>query len=249
MVLAPKPSTGTVQKLPSKAARLPGWGGSLVLHGLALALIFVFLARHSPTPGPPLKPLYIEIVPEVPLGAHSAAPVSVPSHLPQFQATHGRRAAPRPQGVRRHGTEPLRDPFELKLRRLAELRNPDSTLSLKTEGTAAQTAGTAGEPGDLTYSVRDAIRARVLRKWNIDFGRLAGRHIIVTLHVSLTGSGRLASISIANERAHAKDLTWMDIALSARNAVILSAPFALPIQLRRKGFSFTITLDPRETLH
>jgi hypothetical protein len=132
---------------------------------------------------------------------------------------------------------------------LAQLRNPDSTLTQNTEGTSPQTAGAAGRLGDLAYSVRDAIRARVLRKWNIDFRRLAGRHIIITLHIILTGSGKLASIRIAREHAHAKDLTWMNIALSARNAVILSAPFKLPAQLRQKGYRFTLTLDPRQTLH
>jgi hypothetical protein len=132
---------------------------------------------------------------------------------------------------------------------LAQLKNPDSALTLKTEGTSLQTVGTTGRTGDLTYSVRDAIRARVLRKWNIDFRRLAGRHIIITLEVVLTGRGTLASIRIAREHAHTKDLTWMDIALSARNAVILSAPFKLPPQLRQKGYRFTLTLDPRQTLH
>jgi hypothetical protein len=193
--------------------------------------------------------VYVEIIPELPLGSHSAAPLATPAQKPQEQSTHGLRAAPRPQGVRRNAAKPLTDPFELKLRRLAALRNPDSTLTLKTEGTSPQTAGNAGEVGDLAYSVRDAIRARVLRKWNINFSRLAGRHIVITLHVALTGSGKLSTISIAGERAHAKDLTWMDIALSARNAVILSAPFKLPADLRQKGYRFTLTLDPRQTLH
>lgn len=231
-----------------RGAGLREWGASLLLHGLGLALVFAFLSQHSQAPEAPVKPIYVELIPEVPLGSHSAGPQAVPSQMPQEQATHGPRAAPRPQGVRKHAAKPLTDPFELKLRRLAKLRNPDSKLTLKTEGTSPQTAGNSGEVGDLAYSVRDAIRARVLRKWNIDFSRLAGRHIIITLHVVLAGSGRLLSIRIAGEHAHSKDLTWMDIALSARNAVILSAPFKLPAQLQQKGYRFTLTLDPRQTL-
>ncbi len=246
------PQFATINRRPkpsSKGADLRGWGASLLLHGVGLVLVFAFLTQHGPAPEPALKPVYVEIIPEIPLGSHSAAPQARPAQIPQEQATRGPRAAPRPQGVRRRAAKPLTDPFELKLRRLAKLRNPDSTLTLKTEGTSPQTAGNAGETGDLAYSVRDAIRARVLRKWNIDFSRLAGRHIVITLHVSLTGNGKLASITIAQEHAHSKDLTWMDIALSARNAVILSAPFKLPAQLRQKGYRFSLTLDPRQTLH
>ncbi|MGC8534026.1 MAG: hypothetical protein ACP5QR_00675 [Rhizomicrobium sp.] len=245
------PQFATINHYPKrslKGADLCGWGASLLLHGLGVLFVFAFLTQHTPAPEPPLKPIYIEIIPEVPLGTHSAAPLAMPAHAPQEQATRGPRAAPHPQGVRRHAAKPLTDPFELKLRRLAQLRNPDSTLILKTEGTSPQTAGNSGETGDLAYSVRDAIRARVLRKWNIDFSRLAGRHIVITLHIALAGSGKLVSIRIAQEHAHAKDLTWMDIALSARNAVILSAPFKLPEQLRQKGYRFTLILDPRQTL-
>ena len=249
MSQVPQFAANTHPKPSPKGAGLRGWGGSLVLHGLGFVLVFAFLTQHAPAPEQALKPVYVEIIPEVPLGSHSAAPLSTTAQIPQVQATRGPRAAPQPQGVRRLATKPLTDPFELKLRRLAKLRNPDSTLTLTTEGTAPQTAGDAGQIGDLAYSVRDAIRARVLRKWNIDFGRLAKRHIVITLHVALAGSGKLVSIIIAGERAHAKDLTWMDIALSARNAVILSAPFKLPVQLRQKGYRFTLTLDPRQTLH
>ncbi len=249
-MVQPPQFTPDARPIPSpRRTNLRGWGASFVLHGLGCFLVVAFLTQHSPKPEAALKPLYVRIIPEIPLGAHSAAPVAMPAQMPQEQATRGPRAAPRPQGVRRNGSRPLTDPFELKLQRLAQLRNPDSTLTLNTEGTSVQTAGISGRTGDLAYSVRDAIRARVLRKWNINFTRLAGRHIIITLHVVLTGSGKLASIRIAGEHAHAKDLTWMDIALSARNAVILSAPFKLPAQLRRKGYRFTLTLDPRQTLH
>ena len=47
----------------------------------------------------------------------------------------------------------------------------------------------------------------------------------------------------------ANDAVWRDIALSARNAVLLASPVALPAGQRFSETTLTLRLDPRDTLH
>lgn len=233
---------------PLTAARqTPGIAGSLLLHGAVLGLGLAFLWQRGGPPEPPLKPVYVDLIAALPLAEHSSAPTApVRARAPQQIATKGKLAAPRPEGVRPHAPKPYTDPFELKLQQLGRLRNPDSTLTIDTQGNAADTASD-GTSGDAAYSVRDAIRAKVLRKWNLDLGELKGRQITLRLNIRLKGDGSIASLSVEEMAAHKRDLVWTDIAISARNAVLLSAPFDLPASLSAKGYSTTLILDPRDT--
>ncbi len=38
--------------------------------------------------------------------------------------------------------------------------------------------------GDATYSLRDYVRAQVMRRWNLDLDLLGARRIVVALHVT-----------------------------------------------------------------
>jgi hypothetical protein len=55
-------------------------------------------------------------------------------------------------------------------------------------------------------------------------------------------------VEIADLSRHKNDAAWRDIAIAARNAVLLSSPFQLPASLEGKGLDFTLTLDPHDTL-
>lgn len=224
----------------------PGVLGSLFLHGMALTLVVLMLMRQ---PVQPPEPHFVP-VDLVSLGDETTAPpVPVHAPAPQQKAAHGPLAAPRPEGVRPNATRPAVDPLEVQLRNFAKLRRPDSDLRLSPDGASDMTATSNGAaPGPAAYSVRDYIRAQVLRRWSLDLATLGDRHMVIALHVRLTKTGALAKITILDRQRYNKDPVYRDIAISARNAVILSAPFHIPGGVARPARDFTLTLDPRDTL-
>lgn len=233
---------------PAQPSPRIGAAASLALHGLVLGAVIFFLMHRAAEPEPSVRPVFIDLVPEIPLGERSTAPAApVRASVPQQKGARGPRAAPKPEGVRPHGDKPFDDPLALQLKNLAKLRSPDSELKLDADGTSGQTASADGATGEAAYGVRDAIRAAVLRRWNLNLASLGNRDIIIHLRLSLSGNGDIKAIAIEGEALHKKDLAWMDIALSARHAAELSAPFPLPASLRTKGLSFTLDLNPRDT--
>ncbi len=96
--------------------------------------------------------------------------------------------------------------------------------------------------------MRDYIRAQILRRWNLNIAELKGRNIVIPLHVVVSGKGAIVAVDILDRQRYTTDPVYRDIALSARNAVLLSAPFQLPNGTPRDGLDFRLTLNPRDTL-
>ncbi len=61
----------------------------------------------------------------------------------------------------------------------------------------------------------------MLRRWNLDLGAPGGRAIIVALHVVMKANGTIATAEIVDKHRYATDAAYRQIALSARNAVLL----------------------------
>lgn len=227
-------------------AALPGIAGSLILHGLALVLILILVTSRTQRlqPEPPFVPVDLFAV-----GEETAVPPAPMRALaPQEKAMHGPAAAPKPEGISPKGTRPVRDALEVRLKNLARLQQPDSDLKIENEGTSAIAATNGDVAGATGYSVRDYIRAQILRRWNLDLKVLRGRNIPIALHVKLKANGTIDEIAILDRQRYKKDAVWRDIALSARNAAILSAPFKLPDDVPSSALDFTLTLNPRDTL-
>jgi hypothetical protein len=226
----------------------PGVAGSLLLHGLALLLIlFLFMrqAQQIVRKQAPFVPVDI-----VQLGDETTAPPApVHAPVPQQKAMKGPAAAPKPEAYAPNRTKAPRDELEVQLKNLARLRQPDSDLKIE-NGASNDTATTNGAaPGAaIAYSVRDYIRAQILRRWVFDFSTLGGRNITIPLRVSLTGRGVVIIAEITDRKRYVTDKVFRDVALSARNAVLLSAPFKLPAGAPRDGIDFTLELNPRDTL-
>jgi len=96
--------------------------------------------------------------------------------------------------------------------------------------------------------VRDYIRHQVERRWNIDLARLGARREIVVLHIALRADGTVSRADILDKARFATDAAWRDVALSARNAALLSSPIALPDGQSPGPIDITLRLDPRDTL-
>lgn len=226
----------------------PGVAGSLLLHGLALFLIlFLFVrgAQQISQKQPPFLPVDV-----VQLGDETTAPPA-PNRaaVPQQKAMKGPAGAPKPEAYAPNRTKAPKDELEVQLQNLSKLRQPDSDLKIE-NGASDDTAATNGAQAGAAavYSVRDYIRAQILRRWVFDFSSLGNRNISIPLRVSLTGHGVVIVAEIMDHHRYVTDKVYRDVALSARNAVLLSAPFRLPAGAPKDGIDFTLDLNPRDTL-
>ncbi|MEI9889003.1 MAG: hypothetical protein WDN08_21375 [Rhizomicrobium sp.] len=230
-----------------------GLAASLLLHGLfALLVLLLILRGTAPPQVPPSHVVPIEVVqvgeettsPPQPLKAKIPQPVTprAPPHAPA--------AANRPQGISPRGTKPV-DDLETRLRALAHLRQPQSNLLPLDTPRAADTPASSSDaaPGAVAaYAVRDLIRAQVLRKWNFDVAALGRGSFVVGLRIVVLRNGRVAKAEILDRERYTRDALYRDIALSARNAVLLSSPLTLPAGAFGDSIDVTLNLNPRDTL-
>ena len=224
----------------------PGLLGSLLLHGMAGLLILFFLVRGEQQIAQKQTPFVPVDV--VPLGPETSAPPA-PKHaaIPQQRASRGPQGSPKPEGVSPHGTKPLPDDLTMKLKNLSKLRAPDSDLKIDNDGTADETASNDGASGAAAYSVKDFIRAQVLRRWSLDLSKIGKRNLAIQLHIDVSGRGFVTNVSYVEMDRFKTDALYRDIAISARNAVLLSSPIKLPDGQFSDGLSVTLNLNPRDT--
>lgn len=144
------------------------------------------------------------------------------------------------------------DELDTKLHALAQLRQPsvDTHLSKKElglSGMAAMSEDATPRP-HATYAVRDFIRAQVERRWGLDLPTLGNGNYSVLIRVQMTSAGTVTKAEIADTARFNADKTYRAIALSARNAVLLSSPFALPAGPYSDVMDFTLSLNTSEAL-
>ncbi|MDE2182426.1 MAG: hypothetical protein KGJ78_05340 [Alphaproteobacteria bacterium] len=226
----------------------PGLAGSLLLHGLA-ALIILLMAIHHTTQPPGALPKFVPID-LVRLGEETVSPAAAQkSPVPQqLASTPQREASPTPQSVSPTGRQPaLEDALDAKLRALARLRTPDSALKLTGAGESNMTAGD-GNGASATYSIRDYVRAQIERRWSLDLARLGKRSFAIPLRIVMKQDGTIVSAEIVDLARAKGDVVYRDVAISARNAALLSSPIALPPGDYPKVMHLTLDLNPRDTM-
>jgi hypothetical protein len=224
---------------------------SLALHGLLAFLLLVVVARHTTEmaikslPQPAILPVDL-----IRLGNETRSPpAELRSPIPQQKAGRPQEAAsPNPHATAQTGKKPV-DALEAKLKALARLKQPNSPLTIG-EGVGVSTVdATNGAPGDAaTYAIRDYVLAQVLRRWTLNLARAADRSIAVKIAVVMKRDGTIASATIVDEARAKTDAVYRDIAIGARNAVLLSSPVALPAGDYPKEMHFTLLLDTRAVL-
>jgi len=230
----------------------PGILASGLAHGLALLLI-LFWFRSAPHTSPEkLRTVLVDIIH---LGDETASPPAPHRSVTPQQQAFARRApsAHSPDiGVLSNPKPVVHDDFLNRLNALSRLRAPETdTQALRGEGESrAESTSNDAEPGnDASYSLRDYIRAQVMRRWNLDLGAPGGRAIIVALHVVMKANGTITAADILDRHRYATDAAYRQIAMSARNAVLLSSPILLPPGNYPALSEMTIHLDPRDALH
>jgi hypothetical protein len=217
--------------------------GSAILHALILPPLLLLTRPGQPAV---IIPLDIIVLADQTTGPQQPDAVIVPLQEAGALATP---AAP-PVG----GTPSQKPPDEIdiKLHALAELRQPsvNTHLSKKDLGLARQSAmGEEAEAGPYaTYAVRDFIRAQVERRWGLDLRTLGDSNYSVRIRVEMTSTGAVTKAEIADTARFNSDSTYRAIALSARNAVLLSSPFVLPGGPYSDRMVFTLSLNTKEAL-
>lgn len=229
---------------------IPGWLGSLFLHLLFLMIVFVLVRNTSQTSQNLAKFVPVNIVQ---LGENTTSP---PQRL---TATVPQQKSPVQKLVRRSvpaATAPVRkasaqDAMEAQLRALARLREPETNLPVLDNSGASNVDATSDDatPGsNATYSVRDYIRNQAERRWSLNLHRLGAHNDVVVIRIELRPNGIIDKAEIVDKVRFASDATYRDIAISARNAVLLSSPIPLPAGQPEMPMNFTLRLNPKDML-
>jgi hypothetical protein len=233
----------------------PGLAGSVALHVLAAVVILLFLSRtETPQPQTVTRIFPVDVVHfgdrtmSPPQQKKSAIPHQRSARIPVPES-----ASPKPPvGVAPKKTTAPVDELQAKLRSLARLRQPETALAPLDDSPNSDTDSTSDEAvsGDQAlYSVRDFIRAAVVRRWSLNLSMLGTHDYRVRVHVQMTRKGVVTLAEIIDQQRFKTDATYREIALSARNAVLLSSPFALPPGDYHDGMDMVLSLNPRDTLH
>jgi hypothetical protein len=250
-------NVGAVMDAARKRARDtgPGLASALFLHGLIVALIILM---HMPIGSPPnTSALRIVPVDVVQFGEQTASPpAELKSAVPQQKRVPARReeeANPvAPEGTAPSGTKavPL-DNLEAKLRALARLRQPETAPNVIANSGQSNVTSTSNDAvaGDqAAYAVRDFVRQQVVRHWSLDLHTLGDRQFQIAIRVVMTRSGRIEKAEIVDKQRYRTDPVFRDIALSARNAVLLSSPVPLPVGNYAEVMDMTLNFNPRDAL-
>jgi hypothetical protein len=223
---------------------------SLMLHGIAAFLVLFAVAQQkieapqSPAPFVPVDLIRLGAETQSPPAEHRAI-------VPQQKAGRPQEAAsPTREAVSPTGRKPAPvDALDAKLRALARLKQPDSKLKIA-EGQGVSNVDAAnGPPGDrATYSIRDYVLAQVLRRWTLNLSRARERAFVIAIRVAMKRDGTIVSAQIVEEARAKTDAVYRDIAIGARNAVLLSSPIVLPAGDYPKEMHFTLMMDTRAVL-
>ena len=215
-----------------------GLGCSIMLHALLLLPIILMLDTPAVTR---IIPLDVIVVGDQAGDPPSPERVFAPEKEAGAPAAPATTTEPAP-------SEPKPDAFEVKLQQLAKLRqsgsDPNSAQSAASPSRVAPISAAVTGP----RAVGDFIRAQVERRWGPDLAALGNRAFSVLIHVEITGAGVVTRADVVSDQRFASDDAYQDIARSARNAVLLSSPFALPPGRYAEVMELTLSLDTRDAL-
>jgi hypothetical protein len=222
--------------------RTAGFAGSAVLHGLALLLLF--LAMPPGTLGSQRDVLSIPV--EVSLGDDiRPAKNAQAAELPQ-QAS---QVTPMSSGMSGAVPPAPQDALDAKLKALAELHEENAATSSERSGSGQTTMIAVNEAtaGELA-AAKDLIRVQVMRRWNLDLRGLGGGDASVPIRVRVGSDGVVLKAELLDTPRSA-DPAYREIALSAKNAVLMSSPFTLPPGHYRGEMDLVLDLNPKDALH
>lgn len=228
----------------------PGFAVSALAHGIVLLLILLHFKPIAPAEQEKLHSVLVDIVH---LGDETTSPPSKQKAAMPQQEASVRRAptAHSPiEAVQRNRPKPV-DDLDNRLNALAKLRAPETDTQALTgagQSRAESTSNDAAAGSDAAYALRDFVRAQVMRRWNLDLSLLGERKWIVALRVVMKSNGTIREAEVVDKHRYATDAIFRQIAMSAKNAVLLSSPIALPAGSYPAETEMTLKLDPRDAM-
>lgn len=220
---------------------------SVALHTFALsALILVLGLAAVPNDISLVVPVDI-----VQLADETAGPVEpTKADVPQQQTASPSSPAAKPVEISPASEHPLPDALEIKLRNLAQLRQPivDARLTDKGEGLSRASAMKQEAALSSDAAIRDFLRDQIEHHWSPDLAILRGRNISVLIRVAITSAGLITKAEIVNNPALGIDPVYDDIAASARDAALLSSPLTLPPGHYASSMNLILSLNTRDAL-
>jgi hypothetical protein len=216
-----------------------GFFFSALLHGLALFLLFIVAPFGSGGSGTGLLSVPIE----VDVAFEKPAPAAPQRTAAMHQTKSPQQALSDPADRTSLEAQRRTDELETKLQALAELQQPDHNQS-KPRLQAENGEGASGRPG---RGLEDLIRAQVERRWNLDLATLGNNDFSVPIHVEITSAGVVLKAEIVDS-PRTSDPAYREVAVSARNAVLLSSPLSLPAGHYQGLMDMVLYLNPRDAL-
>jgi hypothetical protein len=226
--------------------RSAGFVLSIGLHALALSALALALGMAAP---PSESPLVVPVN-IVQLSAHTAGPIEPQkANVPQQMAAPLSSPNAKPTALSQLASRPP-DHLEIKLRKLAELREPplDQSLSQKGEGLSRISATRRDAVRASDSTIRDFLRDQIEHHWSPDLAALHGRDISVMIRVAITKAGIVNKAEILDKRKLGIDPAYDEASSSARNAALLSSPLTLPPGHYPEVMDVVLTLDTQDAL-
>ena len=220
---------------------------SVVLHALALSALIVGLGLAA-------NPVDIPLV--VPVNIIQLANETVSPKAPdQASIPQQKAAAPSSPDAIPVDLSPLKmppppDDLEVKLRRLAQLREPivDPHLPQQGEGLSRIAATRPDAALGFDATLKDFLRDQIEHHWGLDLAALHGKDFSVLIRVAITKAGVVTGAEVVNNRKSGVDAAFDEAALSARNAALLSSPLTLPPGHYPELMNVILTLNTRDAL-
>jgi hypothetical protein len=220
---------------------------SVALHALALSTFIVMLAVAAK----PDDALLVVPVDIVQFADETAGPL-VPDkgNVPQQESAPPSSPVAKPADLSPSEKLPPPDDLEIKLRKLAQLRQPivDTHLSEKGEGLSRASVMRQEALLSSDAAIKDFLRDQIEHHWSLDLATLHGRNISVLIRVAITNVGVITKAEIVNSPEIGIDPVYDDIASSARDAVLLSSPLTLPPGYHAGSMDVVLSLNTRDAL-
>jgi len=220
---------------------------SVVLHALALSALIIGLGlAASPLDIPLVVPVRI-----IRLANETVGPKAVDQQsIPQQQAAAPSSANATPVELSPLKRPPPPDDLEVKLRNLAQLREPivDPHLPQQGEGLSRVAAARPDATLGIDAAFKDFLRDQIEHHWGLDLAALHGKNFSVLIRVAITKAGVVTNAEVVNNQRTGVDAAFDEAALSARNAALLSSPLTLPPGHYPELMNVILTLNTRDAL-
>ena len=113
--------------------------------------------------------------------------------------------------------------------------------------TATNDNSALGQQGG-ARGVKDFIRAQIERHWEFDVRDLGTADLVISVHLELKADGSVAKADIVDDPHYSSNPDYRSVAISVRNAVLLSSPLHLAPGTYSAVKEITLNFNPRDVL-